>query len=90
MEYSDLVNNIGKKVSFNINNNIVFGKIINCDEMNGDKWVTFSVEPDYRKYTPSFYGVYLGNFNCLYYPEKDRNYKGWYSDEVFRTLQILN
>lgn len=90
MDYSNLENNIGKKVSFNINNNLVFGKITKCDKMKGEKWVTFSVEPDYRKYTPCFYGIYVGNFNCLYDPVEKRTYKGWYSDEVFRTLKILN
>lgn len=90
MDYWKLENNIGKKVSLNINTNFVIAKIENCEDIKGEKWVTFSVEPDYRKYTPSLYGFHIGNFNCLYYPVDKRTYKGWFSDEVFRTLKILN
>jgi len=89
MEFENLSDNIGRKVSMTINKNYVVATIKSCDKLGDEKWVTFSVENEYRLYTPTVYGIHIGNFNCLYEPDTSRMYKGWYSNEVFETVKLL-
>tara|TARA_B100000900_G_scaffold367552_1_gene344131 strand:- start:175 stop:450 length:276 start_codon:yes stop_codon:yes gene_type:complete len=90
MDYTTIVNNIGSKVSFNINNTPVIATIESCNETeDNSKWVTFTLEPEYKDFMPIFWNIPLRSFNSLYYPVEKRTYKGWYSDEVFNSLKLI-
>ena len=86
LSWEEILNMIGKEVKFNINEvGELKAIILGAEELaNGQKWVSF--QPENREFSPLLYGFPTGVFNSVYYPTRDRVFRGFYSDEIFSTM----
>ena len=65
-------------------------KIVSCREMaNGGRWVSFRLL-DNKHMSPYQFGTYIGNCNSIFEPSSERHIQGWYSQEIFDTLEFVD
>lgn len=55
---------------------------------DGSRWFSLSFYENHHL-TPSIFGHNLGKCNVLYSPEKKRSYRGFRSEEILNTLEII-
>lgn len=58
-------------------------------EYNGSKWISLSFYENHEL-TPAFYGMRLGNCNVIHSPENRRNVRGHRSEEIIKSLELLD